>query len=189
MNTEKTLNPTESIGIIGDMIDQARFNFSRNSFYFIMWGILLIGAAAFQTATKDSIEFFWVGWPIAGIVGGINSSVQSKRIASQQGHQTHIDRMYSSVWMIYFVTLIIMLPALVNTRIDPSGFVMIITGLPTVLTGKLIKFKPLVWDGSTFWILGIVAVFILPEHGDLLFILSMVTGYLIPGFMMRAIKQ
>lgn len=189
MNTENTLNPSESIGIIGDMIDQARFNFSKNAFYFIMWGILLIAAAGFQLLAKGSTDFFWLGWPIAGFAGGIISAIHGKRIAQQQGHQTHIDRMYSTVWIIYFITLVLLLPALVSNRMDPSAYVMILTGLPTVFTGKLIKFQPLVWGGITFWILGIVAVFILPEYGDLLFILSMITGYLIPGFMMRAIKQ
>lgn len=191
MKTESPLSPTESLGIIGDMIDQARFNFSKNSFYFLMWGCLLIGAAAFQLLGKTAFptELFWIGWPIAGIIGGVISGLQGKRIADQVGHQTHIDNMYSAVWVIYFITLILLLPALVTNGIDPSGYVMILTGLPTVFTGKLIRFKPLVLGGSTFWILGLVAIFILPDHGELLFILSMITGYLIPGFMMRAIKQ
>ena len=74
-------------------------------------------------------------------------------------------------------------------RIDPSGYIMILTGLPTVLTGKLIKFNPLVLGGVAFWALGTLAVFFLPAYGDLLFIFSMIVGYLVPGFMMRAIKQ
>lgn len=191
MKTENKLSPTESLGIIGDMVDQARFNFSKNSFYFLMWGCLMIGAATFQLLGKDlfDINSVWIGWPVAGIIGGIISGIQGKKIADKLGHQTHIDNMYGAVWIIYFITLILLIPALVSNGIDPSGYVMILTGLPTVFTGKLIRFNPLVLGGSSFWILGLVAIFFLPEHGELLFILSMVTGYLIPGFMMRAIKQ
>lgn len=190
MKTESTLNPSESLNIISEMVDQARFNFSKNSIYFIMWGVLLIAAAAFQNLAMNLqlTDRFWIGWPIAGVLGGVISALTSSKIAKDQGHQSHLDKMYGMIWIIYFITLIILLPALVSNRMDPSAYVMILTGLPTVFTGRLIKFQPLVWGGITFWILGIVAVFILPGHGDLLFILSMVTGYLIPGFMMRAIK-
>jgi hypothetical protein len=191
MKTENTLSPTESLGIIGDMVDQARFNFSKNSFYLLMWGCLLIGAATFQLLGKTIFDtnLIWIGWPIAGTIGGIISGIQGKRIANQLGHQTHIDNMYGAVWVIYFITLILLIPALVTNGMNPSGYVMILTGLPTVFTGKLIRFNPLVVGGASFWILGICAIFFLPEYGEMLFILSMVTGYLIPGFMMRAIKQ
>ncbi len=191
MKTENALSPTESLGIIGDMIDQARFNFSKNSFYFLMWGGLMIAAATLQLLGKSTfqLDLFWIGWPVAGIIGGVISGIQGKRIADQVGHQTHIDNMYGAVWIIYFITLILLIPALVTNGIDPSGYVMILTGLPTVFTGKLIRFKPLVLGGSTFWILGLVAIFFLPDYGEVLFILSMITGYIIPGFMMRGIKQ
>lgn len=191
MKTETTLNPSESLNIISEMVDQARFNFSKNSIYFIMWGVLLIAAAAFQILAKNLqlTDMFWLGWPIAGSLGGVISGLTSSKIAKEQGHQSHIDKMYGMIWIIYFITLILLIPALVSNQIRPSGYIMILTGLPTVLTGKLIKFNPLVLGGVSFWVLGILAVFVLPELGDSLFILSMICGYLIPGFMMRAIKQ
>lgn len=191
MKTETTLNPKESLNIITEMVDQARFNFSKNAFYFIMWGVLLIGAAAFQMAAiqLELTNYFWIGWPIVGSLGGVVSAIRSQKIATEQGHQTHIDKMYGMIWIIYFITLILLIPALVSNRMDPAGYIMILTGLPTVLTGKLIKFNSLVVGGVSFWILGIAAIFLLPEQATVLFIVSMITGYLIPGFMMRVIKQ
>jgi hypothetical protein len=191
MKSETTLNPSESLNIISEMVEQARFNFSKNSFYFIMWGTLLTVASAFQlmAANMELTEYFWIGWPIAGFTGGIISAVVSQKIAADLGHQSHIDKMYGMIWIIYFITLVLMLAALVSNGFQPSGYVMILTGLPTVLTGKLIKFNPLVIGGVSFWVLGFVAIFLFPELGDALFITSMITGYLIPGFMMRAIKQ
>ena len=191
MKTETTLNPSESLNIITEMVDQARFNFSKNAFYFIMWGILLTGASAFQIAALqlDLTNYFWIGWPIVGLLGGVISAIKAQKIAAEQGHQTHIDKMYGMIWIIYFITLILLIPALVSNHMDPAGYIMILTGLPTVLTGKLIRFNALVVGGVSFWIIGIAAIFFLPELATVLFIGSMITGYLIPGFMMRAIKQ
>ena len=191
MKTEQTLTPNESLEIIGKMVDQARFNFSKHSFYFIMWGVLLLSAAVFEIVSKHLgfLEFFWAGWPIAGMVGGLLSTFQSRKISKQLKHETHIDRMYGLIWVFYFVTLFVMLLALVRNHMEPSGYIMVMTGLPTILTGKLIRFKPLVFGGVSFWIFGTLALFVLPEFATPLFIVSMITGYLIPGFMMRNVKN
>lgn len=190
MKTEETLTPNESLDIINDMVNQARFNFSRNSIYFIVWGVLLTAAALFQITAQQTglTEIFWIGWPLAGTLGGLFSAIKSKQISNELTHESHLDRMYGLIWVFYFVTLIVVLVALVVNRMDPSGYIMAMTGLPTILTGKLIRFKPLVWGGLTFWILGAVALFVVPAYGTPLFVLSMITGYLVPGFMMRNVK-
>lgn len=191
MKTEDTLTPNESLDIINQMVEQARFNFSKNSAFFIIWAVLLIGAALYQFVAQQTqfTQLFWIGWPIAGLVGGIISSIYGNRIEKQQGHRTHLDRMYSSIWMIYLVTLVMMLVALVYNHLEPSGYIMLLTGLPTVLTGRLLKFTPLVYGGISLWIFGLITLFVLPQFGALLFIASMITGYLIPGLMMRNVKN
>ena len=191
MKTEETLTPNESLDIINQMVNQARFNFSKNSVFFIIWAVLLIGAALYQFVAQQTqfTQLFWIGWPIAGIAGGMISGFYGNRLEKQQGHTTHLDRMYNSIWMVYLATLIMMLVALGYNRIEPSGFIMVLTGLPTVLTGRLLKFPPLVYGGISLWVFGLLAIFVLPQFASLLFIASMITGYLIPGLMMRNVKN
>ena len=49
---EKELSPEESIDLINTMIGKARKRYTDNSFYFLLWGWLVIVASALQ----------WHGW-------------------------------------------------------------------------------------------------------------------------------
>jgi uncharacterized membrane protein HdeD (DUF308 family) len=130
----------------------------------------------------------WIGWPIAGMLGGIFSALYSRKVYSD-GPTTHLDKIYSSIWMVYFVTLIILIVAWVSHRISPGSYIMLVTGFPTFLTGYILKFKPLQWGGIVFWVLGLLSLYFMSEYSSLIFALSMVLGYVIPGFMMRSMES
>lgn len=185
MEQEQTLDTQESLRIIEDMIQKAKFNFSQGSFYFILWGFLLIGAALVQQFYGG--EMSWIGWPIAGVIGGIGSGIYGARSSKDQP-MMHLDKMYSAIWIVFFVTIIFLLAGLVGNGIDPNGYIMIIAGFPTLLTGLILKFKPLQYGGVGFFILGVASIFFLQEWSSLIYAVSMVQGYLIPGFIMRGMK-
>ncbi len=188
MKTEQTLSPEDSLHIINSMIDQARFNFSKNSVFFILWGILLIAASLFELYGKSNGLFYhWAGWPIAGILGGIGSTIYGNRKEKQQGHVPNLERLYNQIWQVYLITLAMLIPALVFNHVTPNGYIMLLTAFPTVLTGSVLKFRPLVWGGATFWVCGLITLFVLPEMDNLLFAISLVTGYIIPGIMMKKV--
>ena len=68
------MKATQSLVIIEAMLQESKKSLHRNSFYFIMWGMLMIPigiAESFLIGTKN----FWIVWPIMGIVGGIVSSI------------------------------------------------------------------------------------------------------------------
>lgn len=184
------MDAEQSLQIISTMIDKARFNFRRGSFYFILWGTLLIGAGVSEFVLRSVLQthLAFVGWPIAGILGGIASSVYGAR-SSKLEAVTHLDRVYSSLWFIYFITLIILIISMVNQQIDPGAYIMIITGLPTALTGYILRFKPLLIGGILFWVLGITSFFLPEEYRSLVFSFAILVGYLIPGLMMKYQKR
>ena len=47
---EKELTPEQSLATIEQMIADAKRSFHRNSFYFLLWGTLLIAAMIFNYA-------------------------------------------------------------------------------------------------------------------------------------------
>lgn len=188
MKIEQTLSPQDSLRIINSMIDQARFNFSKNSVFFILWGILLIAASLFELYGKSNgLMYQWIGWPIAGVLGGIGSTLYGSQKEKQQGHVPNLERLYNQIWQVYLITLALLIPALVFNHVTPNGYVMLLTAFPTVLTGSVLKFRPLVWGGATFWVFGLITLFVWPEMDNLLFAISMVTGYIIPGIMMKKV--
>jgi len=189
MEQTKDMNPEESLALIHTMINKARFNFSRGSFYFILWGVLLFIAAMYEyVATLYDFEMFYIAWPVAGVVGGIASAVYGSR-SRTLGPNTHLDRVYSAIWVTYFLTLIMLIIGLVFAQINPGAYIMLITGLPTFLTGYILEFKPLQFGGVLFWAAGLLGMFYPTEYDSIIFGVVMLGGYLVPGIMMRQLKE
>jgi hypothetical protein len=186
MSSETNLELNESLRIIDEMVQKARFNFSQGSFYFIYWGVLLIVASLGEYVLR-SIESTmpWMLWPIVGIVGGVGSWIYGMRRHSGAS-RLHLDRVYSAIWMAFFITLLPLLLALVAHRIDPNGYVLIVAGMPTFLTGMVLQFKVLKWGGVALWLMGLIAIFIAPEQSSLCYATGILLGYVIPGFVMRS---
>ena len=179
----------QSLQIIHDMINKARFNFSRASFHFILWGILLVGAALYEFFASNVFEgsMPFIAWPIVGVLGGILSSVYGARSARGES-MTHLDRVYSGIWITFFATLILLLVGFVSQKENPGSFIMILTGLPTFLTGFVLRFRPLIYGGVGFWMLGFASLYVFREYSSLIFAVSMIQGYLVPGFLMKTLR-
>ena len=60
-----------------------------------------------------------------------------------------------------------------------------LAALPTFLSGVIIKFKPLVFGGFSIWILSVIGFFAGPSIGPLAVPVALITGYLIPGYMLK----
>jgi len=59
-----------------------------------------------------------------------------------------------------------------------------LAAMPTFISGVIIRFRPLIIGGITFWILALLAHFS-AAFAPLAVPVAMLTGYLIPGYMLR----
>ena len=66
-----------------------------------------------------------------------------------------------------------------------AASIIVLTGLPTFLTGQLMRFKPLIFGGVLFWVLGAAAYFVDMQAVALLYIAAMLFGYLLPGYLLK----
>lgn len=188
-SNQEQMTEEQGMKIIHDMINKARFNFGKASFHFILWGFLLVAAAIYEYCILHYGQSKWafVSWPVVGIVGGIASAVYG--VCSGKGEpMTHLDRIYAGIWITYFATLFLFIVAAVEQEMNPGSYIMILTGLPTFLTGFVLRFRPLKIGGIGFWVLGFVSLTLFSDYSSLIFALSMVQGYLVPGFLMRNLK-
>jgi hypothetical protein len=184
---EQELTPSESLKLIETMIGQAKQSFSRNSFYFLLWGVLLILAMGinYALAVKGDPRGAYA-WGIMGIIGGVVSMVHGRR----EGRRTHVanamDRLMIWIWMAFLATLLTtMLGGAVATGTMSVASILVLTGMPTFLSGQLMRFKPLIWGGVLFWLLGAVAYFVDQRTVVLLYIAGMLFGYLLPGYLLK----
>ena len=66
-------------------------------------------------------------------------------------------------------------------------FVLCVVGIGTYITGRTLRFKPLVLGGFAFWAFMVASLFVADDWQFILGAAAMVPGYLIPGYMLRAL--
>jgi hypothetical protein len=187
---ENTFTNEQRIRLIDEMINKAKFNFAQGSFYFILWGVLLIISSIVELYLQTTSYAQWstLPWGIVGVIGGVTSGIYGAKKAAQEP-STHLEKVYAAVWMTYFATLALMIVSLVYNSLNPTAFILILTGLPAFFSGIVLNFNPLKIGGIVFWMLGVLGVFVFPQYSSLLFILSMMIGYIYPGIKMKSIRQ
>lgn len=150
---ERELTPSESLKLIETMIDQAKRSFSRISFFFLLWGVLLIGAMLATYMLRNSGEAWGHGaaFGIAGALGGLISGIAGARMGASVHVANPMDRVVGWIWLAFIITLVLLIIATAGYGGgDPSVAITLLTGLPTFITGRIMRFKPLVLAASCF---------------------------------------
>ncbi len=186
MNTE--MHPEQSLKLIESMISQAKKSFHRISFYFLLWGVLLTGAmlATYLLSDLDPAMRHGLPWGIAGVLGGLISSIHGARSAQKEAATNPMDRIVGWVWGSFIITMMLLLFGTLRNGVDPGPTITVLTGLPTFLTGQIMRFRPLILGGLLFWVAGI-AMHFTQEAGLLtaLYCAAMLLGYIVPGFLLK----
>lgn len=183
---EKDLTPEQSLATIQAMINEAKRSFHRMSFYFLLWGVLLIAATLFQFAMAwMGKPYGWIALPVMGMVGGIGSSMYGAREGKRQGAETMMDRVIVWIWTGFIITMLLMLACTVATHQASGPMITILTGLPTFVTGTIMRFKPLTIGGILFWVIGGICFFVPDTVGAMLFVVAMLFGYIVPGYLLK----
>jgi len=183
---EKELKPEESLQIIEKMINRTKGNLHDNSFYFLLWGwIVLIGNIGQIILSRiPTINKPYLIWLII-IPGIIANFVYGMRQGKKNCVRTHLDRVNFLNWISFLVgyAIILVFMSKFNYKIEPIIF--LLAGNATFLTGIIIKFKPLIWGGIVFW-LGVIGLFLLPTN-LVVFVspIIIILGYLVPGYLLK----
>lgn len=186
MNTE--LTPSESLKLIERMIGQAKKSFSRISFYFLLWGVLLTAAMLVNYLARESGPSWLSGgaWGVAGAVGGILSAVHGARQSKTEEVVNPMDSIIGWVWISFVITMMIVILCSVYVHRDPGAMITLLTGIPTFMTGQVMRFRPLIIGGIIFWVAGILMHLTNdPMALTALYCGAMVLGYIIPGLMLK----
>ncbi|MFT5168958.1 MAG: hypothetical protein ACI8P3_004204 [Saprospiraceae bacterium] len=178
----------QSIKIIESMLQESRKSLHNNSFYFILWGMLLIPAGIVEFLFYGDGNF-WIVWPIIGILGGIISAIYGRKEDKQSGLQTIGDRITLYTWGAFGITLIIVIAYSMHHNLSPHPLILMLAGSATFISGGISKFNPFIWGGIILELGAILCGFVLapPYHG-LIFACSIFLGYVIPGIMLKKVE-
>lgn len=179
------MKATQSLEIIESMLQESKKSLHRNSFYFILWGLLMVPAGIAESLLIDSPNF-WLIWPIMGIIGGIISMIYGMKEGKRTGTVTSGDRIISYTWGAFVFCLVFVIVFSLSLRIPPHTLILMLAGMATFISGGISKFKPFVYGGIAMEIGALACAFVVaPEYQGYVSALSLFVGYVIPGFMLK----
>lgn len=187
---EKVLKPEESLQIIEKMIQRTKGNLHDSSFYFLLWGWVILIAnigqiilERFTDCTKPYLIWLII-FPavIANIIYGIRHGKKTRV-------STHLDSLNLMIWIAFFISYIIVIVFIREFDYNVAPVIFLLAGNATFLTGIVIKFKPLIWGGIVFWI-GVICLFLIPGgYVEFVSPIVIIFGYLVPGYMLKSYSK
>ena len=181
-------SPQQSLQLIQSMIDKTRANISENRFYFLLWGWLTLSAILGQFLLK--VVFLYRHHYLVYLVTipALFLTIRHARQKGRRPYRTYIGHSMSNLWTgigISFFVLVFIISAGIGWR-HGWPFMILMYGLGTFISGKILQFKPLVVGGIINWLLACACVFVPYDYQILLAAAAIVCSYIIPGYMIRS---
>ena len=184
------LNPTESLSIISKAISQTKENFKGQSFYFLMWG-WIIAIASFCNYLLISFTEFrqdYLPWLILIPMGWAISIVYSVKKERTKQYETYFEVFLKYLWIVLGATFMVSVFISISLKIQPAVFLLLIAGIGTVVSGLIMKFKPLTIGGVLFFVFAIASIYVDKSSTLLINTIAVITGYLIPAYLLKKSK-
>jgi hypothetical protein len=190
---EENFSPQDSLLLIQSMIEKTKNNIGRNRFYFLLWGWYTFLAIIAQFILKVVFHYerhYLVWWGVipAVIVTIIYTAKQNK----QSGVRTYIGESMSSLWTGVGISFFVLSVIIASSRegwMFSYPFFILLYGLGTFISGRILKFTPLVVGGIINWILACIAGFVHYDYQMLLAATAILTSYIIPGHLLATKKN
>ncbi len=189
MENNESLSPVDSLRFIESMIHKAQNRFSENGTLYLLWGwtIFLCSLVQYFSLKFTSFSNASLIWLLAVFVMLYQIFYLSKKRKTDKV-TTYSDEIIGYVWMTFGICMglltIIMSKLQIWMLFYP--FIFLFYGIPTFLSGAIMRFKPLMFGGICCWILSIAASFITSIGVILLLVPAVLFGWIIPGYLLKA---
>ena len=191
-NAEEQFSPQESFAVIQKMIETAKNQFSENGHLYLLWGwvVLLCSVSQFLLLYVFHYKYHPVVWS-ATWLAFIYQTYYLIKQKRRRRIRTYTDKIIGFVWFVFLV-LMLLFGVLFGSVLGDNYYKMIgpcflaLYGMPTFLSGIIIRFKPLIIGAIGCWIFSILSLYINPEFQLLLPAAAMLVAWIIPGYSLRA---
>jgi hypothetical protein len=189
--TESKFTAEQSLQLIGHMINQAKGRFSENGHLYLLWGwaVLICSIAQFILMYYIKFEQHYIVW-LAMWVVFLYQVVYLRKRKKKEKVKTYTDEIMAAVW-ITFVVLMILFGFLFGRllgeeyyRFINPGF-LALYGMPTVISGTILRFRPLILGGIFCWLLALISTVTAYPYQLLLLGAAVIAAWIIPGYLLR----
>ena len=192
---QENLSPQQSLDIIQSMIDKTKSDISENRFYFLMWGWLVFIGFFGQFFLKVILnyEYHYAIWLIV-VIGAVISIIKSTINDKKRKVRTYISDSMGFLWTGMGISFFVLGFVFSFMDVKPVGWIIaypvfiLLYGLGTFVSGKILQFQPLVIGGIINWILACVTVFFHFDYQMLFAAAAIVASYIIPGYLLNKPK-
>lgn len=185
---EPVLTPAESLQLIAGVMADSRHTFRPWRFVFLLWGWLIAAASLFFFFLKEYTDFraYFLPFPLLVAVGVLLTI----RHFRQQKHNSegYADHYVKQLWTVLGIAFMVVVLVSIIRQVPPFTYTMVLGGIGTLVTGRLIRFGPLVAGGVFFLALAVGSVFIPDAYKPLLQAAAVLLGYLAPGYLLKKVK-
>ena len=189
---EEHFSSGDSIQLIQSMINKAKNQFSENGHLYLLWGwvVLVCSIAQFALLYYYEYEKHYLVWMLCW-VAVIYQMFYLYRREKKKNVKTYTDEIVGFVW-IAFVILMFLFGFLYGVQLGKDYYKFItpgylaLYGLPTFLSGIILRFRPLWIGGVCCWVLSVAATFIPFEYQLLLLGLAVILAWIIPGYILQS---
>lgn len=190
---EKELSPQESLVLIQSMINKTKGVVADDSFYFLLWGWLVFACCLTEFFLKVYIQYpyhyiVWVLMPVGGVISGIYGARQAKKQIVKSYVEEALDYLWISL-AIAFVALIFINAGNASGWQSAFTYYILLYAIGTFVSGKLLRFKPLVIGGLINFALAVVSIKFNYDYQLLIGAMAILISYIIPGHLLRARYQ
>lgn len=189
MDNDKQLTGAESLSIISGMIDRARNRFSETGTLYLLWGWVILVCCTIQFAAlqffnyEKGYQVWFLTW-LAAIYQFIYLAKRKKR----EKVKTYTDEIIGFVWLTFMICGFILVYLLISQKaynsIHPA--ILVLYGMPTFLSGIILKFRSLTIGGICCWMLALASPFVPIEYHLLLLAAAVIAAWIIPGYLLRS---
>jgi hypothetical protein len=185
---EVSMTELESMQLISSMINKAKNRFNETGFLYLLWGwvILICCFAQFIATYFFKSENAYYIWFVTWIVVVYQVFFLRKKRKARKV-KTYTDDINQFVWITFFICGMLLVFILIQFKayevINPA--ILVMYGMPTFLSGIILKFKPLLIGGIFCWLFAAVSPFIDIEFQLLFIAASIIAGWIIPGYLLK----
>ena len=188
---EENFSPQQSLAVIHSMIETAKNHFSENGHLYLLWGWVIVISGIGQFVLLNIVHHNnpYIVWllPLLAVIYHIFYLTKKEK---RRKVTTYTDRIVGFVWLSFFILLIVV-GFIVGFELRTEYYKLIcpvslaLYGMPTLLSGIILRFKPLIVGAIGCWFLSVGSLFVRYDYQLLFLSAAMIIAWIIPGYLLR----
>ena len=186
--TEPVLTPSESLQLIAGVMADSKHSVRPWQFVFRLWGWLIAVASLLFFVLKEYTDFraYFLPFPLL-VISGILFTIRHFR-KHHYNSEGYADHYIKQLWTVLGMAFMVVVLVSIIRQVPPFTYTMVLGGIGTLATGRLIRFTPMVAGGVLFLAMAVGSVFVPDAYKPLMQAAAVSLGYLAPGYLLKQEK-